>query len=163
MDKSIIENLHSQWRATKAKAEIECESRQLGNLAQAYRECQMFKGSEDFNAICDLYKSTRGLEFCIRYHFPSLSALRLFKSEDTVSKGIYIDAGKVEIHDPTQKILLIGNTQATVYCSETRRYEIAVLHGAEADIHASGWSFVSVQQEQGTSVLNFKSDNAIII
>ena len=163
MEKSIIKSIYSQWKLTKGQARQECENRSLFNMAEKYRLCWMFKGDETLEQIVALYKSIRGLEFCLRYHFPSIETLRLFKNEQTERFGVYIDAGDVFINNPEQKILLIGNTIGNIFCSETRRYEIALLHGASAVVNANGWAVVAPEVETGCSITKNSQDNAIIL
>lgn len=163
MEKSIIKSIYTQWKLTKGQAQQDCENRALFNMAEKYRTCCMFKGDETLEQIVDLYKSTQGLEFCLRYHFPSIETLRLFKNDHPERFGVYIDAGDIVIDNPAQKILLIGDTTGKITCSETRRYEIGVLHGASATINASGWSVVAIEAETGCVIIKNSQENAIIL
>lgn len=163
MEKSIIKSIYAQWKLTKGQAQQECENRALFNMAEKYRTCCMFKGEETLEQIVALYKSIRGLEFCLRYHFPSIETLRLFKNEHPERFGVYIDAGDIVIDNPVQKILLIGDTIGKISCSETRRYEIALLHGASAVVNASGWAIVAPEVETGCGIIKNSQDNAIIL
>ena len=163
MKQELVDIIWAQWKATKACAEEECRQRNLDNLADKYMKCDMFKGNETIEQIASLYKSARGMEFCLTYHFPSIETLRMFKQDNPEQYGVYIDAGVVDISNPTDKVLLIGNTTGRVTCTETRRYQIAVLHGATAVINASGWAVVAPEVESGCSVIKNIKDNAIIL
>lgn len=163
MEQEIINSIYTQWRAAKAEAQRQCEQRSLPNVAEAYRACRMFKGNETTEQIVALYKSTQGVEFCARYHFPSVNTVRLFKGENVERFGIYIDAGSLTLTEPKDKVLLIGRTTATVECAQLRRYEVVCLHGARAVINASRWAVVKVTAEQGCSVIKNIRDNAIIL
>lgn len=158
----IIRQIYAQWRIVKEQARQECESRSLPNLAEKYRKCNMFKGTEDLQGIIRLYTSTQGLEFCMRYHFPNLSTLRLFKAQNVERYGIYIDAGAITLENPTRAIL-IGRTSATVNCSTLERHEVVLLHGARACVNASKWSVVFVKAEQGCTFIKNPSENALIL
>lgn len=163
MEQSLIRSIYAQWKLAKGQAQQECENRSMHNMAEKYRECCMFKGNETFEEIVALYKSTRGLEFCRRYHFPNITTLRLFKNNHPERFGVYIDAGDIVIDNPAQKILLIGDTTGKITCTETRRYEIAVLHGASAIVSASGWSVVAIEAETGCEIIKSSHGNAIIL
>ena len=43
----IIRQVYAQWRIAKEQARQECDSRSLPNMAEKYRMCDMFKGTED--------------------------------------------------------------------------------------------------------------------
>lgn len=163
MEQSLIKSIYVQWKLAKGQAQRECENRALFNLAEKYRECSMFKGNETLEQIISLYKSPRGLEFCMGYHFPSIETLRLFKNGHPERFGVYIDAGEVILNNPVQKILLIGNTTGKITCTETRRYEIALLHGASATFNADGWSVVAIEAETGCGIIKNSQGNAIIL
>lgn len=160
---SVIRQLYAQWRIAKEKARQECESRSLPNLAEKYRKCSMFKGTEDVQGIIRLFSTTQGIEFCMDYHFPNLATMRLFKPYiDPARHGIYLDAGAATIDNPS-KVILIGRTTATINCSSLDRHDVILMHGAKAVINASDWAVVFVNAEQGCTVIRSTTDNAVII
>lgn len=163
MKQELLNTIWAQWNVTKDCAENDCRKRNLNNLSTAYRECNMFKGNETLEELIKLYKSTRGIEFCLTYHFPSIESLRMFKQDNPERLGVYIDAGVVDIDNPTDTILLIGKTTGRITCTEVRRYQLAVLHGATAVINASGWAVVAPEVEKGSVVIKNVKDNAIIL
>lgn len=100
---SVIRQLYAQWRIAKDKARQECESRSLPNVAEKYRKCTMFKGTEDVQGVLRLFSTTQGIEFCMGYHFPNLATMRLFKSYIVPERhGIYLDAGGGHYQRPQQ-------------------------------------------------------------
>lgn len=155
--------MYAQWLAVKGEAQKQCEQRSLTNLAEAYRVCAMFKGNETVEELAALYKSTQGVEFCMRYHFPNLATLRTFKKDHPERFGIYLDAGTITIDNPKDKVLLIGRTTAVVNCSELRRYQVVCLHGARAVVNASKWAVVRTEAESGCSIVKNVSENAVIL
>ena len=160
---SVIRQLYAQWRIAKEKARHECESRSLPNLAEKYRKCSMFKGTEDVQGIIRLFSTTQGIEFCMDYHFPNLATMRLFKPYlDPVRHGIYLDAGAATIDNPS-KVILIGRTTATINCSSLDRHDVILMRGAKAVINASNWAVVFVNAEQGCTVIRSTTDNAMIL
>lgn len=124
--------------------------------------CDKFKGSEDLQAIIQLFKSPQGLEFCIKNHFPRISTMRLFKPYKVERYGIYIDAGEITLSNPGV-VLLIGNTSAKITCDTNKvRNEVVLMHGATAVIKALQWSVTFVKVERGSFIKIIK-DNAIIL
>ena len=152
---AIIRQIYAQWVIAKEQARQECESRSLHNVAEKYRKCNMFKGT-------DVFTSRQGLEFCIRYHFPNIATFRLFKGQGVEKYGIYIDAGVITLKNPARAIL-IGRTSATVNCDECKQHEIVLLHGARAVVNASKWAVASVTASVGCSFIKNTSENAIIL
>lgn len=159
---TLIKQIFAQWKIAKEQARKECESRSLHNLAEKYRKCNMFKGTEDLQDIIRLYTSAQGLEFCMRYHFPNLATLRLFKKYNVEKYDIYIDAGAITLENPTRAIL-IGRTSATINCDTLKKHEVVLLHGANAIVNASKWSVVFVKAEQGCTFIKNPSENALIL
>ena len=75
----IIRQVYAQWRVAKEQARQECDSRSLPNMAEKYRMCDMFKGTEDLQSLIRLFTSPQGMEFCIKHRFPNIATFRLFK------------------------------------------------------------------------------------
>lgn len=160
---AIIRQIYAQWVIAKEQARQECESRSLHNVAEKYRRCNMFKGTEHtIEELAAVFTSRQGLEFCIRYHFPNIATFRLFKGQGVEKYGIYIDAGVITLKNP-ERAILIGRTSATVNCDECKQHEIVLLHGARAVVNASKWAVASVTASVGCSVIKNTSENAIIL
>lgn len=159
---AIIRQIYAQWKIAKEQARQECEDRSLPNMAERYRQCCMFKGTEDLQGIIQLFTSPQGLEFCMRYHFPHMATFRLFKGRGVEKYGIYIDAGAVTLKNP-ERAILIGHTSATIHCDTLERHTVVLLHGAKAVVNASQWAVVRVQVEQGCSCIKNTSGNAVIL
>ena len=161
---TIIRQIYAQWKIAKGQAQRDYESRSLHNVAEKYRRCNLFKGTErTVDELAAVFLSQQGLEFCTRYHFSSLSTFRLFKAQGVDKKyGIHIDAGNITLQNP-ERAVLIGRTVAVVNCDECKRHEIVLLHGARAVINASKWAVVSVTASAGCGYIKNISDNAIIL
>lgn len=160
---AIIRQIYAQWRLAKEQAERECENRGLTNVAEAYRTCNIFKGTErTVEEIAEVFLSTQGLEFCMKYHFPNMATFRLFKDKGAEKFGVYIDAGTITLKN-TEKAILIGRTSATLYYDTLERHTVTLLHGAKAVVNASKWAVVRVQAEQGCNVIKSTSGNAVIL
>ena len=152
----IIRQVYAQWRVAKEQARQECDSRSLPNMAEKYRMCDMFKGTEDLQSLIRLFTSPQGMEFCIKHRFPNIATFNPEKY------GVYIDAGIITLRNPG-KAVLIGRTNATINCDTLERHEIFLLHGAKAFINASGWAVVSVKGSTGCQQIRNVSGNAVIL
>lgn len=160
----IVRQLYTQWRIAKEQVRQDYENRSLHEIAEKYRACDLFKGTErTVEELVEVFLSPAGMEFCRKYHFPSISALRLFKKYGVDKKfGIYIDAGALTLKNP-KRAVFIGNTSATVYCDTLEKHEIQLLHGAKAVVNAFDWSVVFVKAVEGCSVIRNRYDKAVIL
>jgi hypothetical protein len=122
----------------------------------------MFKGTENIEEIIRLFFSPQGVEFCQNYNFPDIKTLRRFKQYDVERFGVYVDAGRITL-DNVRRAILIGETQATVICDKTQRYEVIMMHGAKAEVKASGWSVVCITNKNGCEVTVAAKDRAKIL
>lgn len=158
----IIRQIYAQWRVVKEQVQQDFYNRSLPNIAEKYRKCDMFKGTEDLQSLVRLFTSPQGMEFCIKNRFPNMATFRLFKPFNPETYGIYIDAGIITLNNP-KKAVLIGRTSATINCDTLERHEVFLLHGAKAFINASGWTVVSVQGSTGCQQVRNVTGNAIIL
>ena len=158
----LVKKVHAQWRAAIEQVGRECDSRSLHNLAEKYRRCDMFKGTENLEDIIRLLTSPQGAEFCLAHRFPNPATFRLFKPFNPERHGVFIDAGEITLKDPG-KTVLVGRTTATVNCDTLTRHEVFLMHGAKAVINASGWAVVVVKSSSGCQVIRNISGNAIIL
>lgn len=162
MEHQLINEIHALWEAAKQQAQTECERRSLSNMAEKYRACRMFKGSEDLEQLIALFTSPQGMEFCQSRHFPDLNTLRRFKPYNVERFGVYIDAGKIDLHNEP-KAVLVGNTSATLSYDNRGGHEVFIMHGAQATITASGWAMVFVSAESDCTVIKTERDRAKIL
>lgn len=135
---------------------------QIYAQTQTIGQCGAMKGTEDFEAICELFKSNIGVEFCMKNHFPNMATLRLFKPYHPEQYGIYIDAGAITLTNPKQ-VVLVGRTMATINCDSLQRHDIVLFHGAQAVVNASGWAVCHTTVEQGCHIIRNTSDHAVIL
>lgn len=162
MEHQLINEIHALWWAAKQQAQTECERRSLSNMAEKYRACRMFKGSESLEQLIALFTSPQGIEFCQSRHFPDLNTLRRFKPYNVERFGVYIDAGHINLHNAT-KVVLIGDTTATLTYDNRGGHEVFLMHGAQATITASGWAMVFVSAESDCTVIKTERDRAKIL
>ena len=162
MERTLLNEIYAQWKSAKQRAQQECENRALFNMAEKYRACTMFKGTEDLEQIIRLFTSPQGVEFCQKYHFPDITTLRRFKQYDVERYGIYIDAGHIRLKNE-RTVVLIGKTSACLSYDSNGRHEVILMHGAQASIQASAWAVVFVSGEHGCQVIKKATDRAMIL
>ena len=162
MERTLLNEIYAQWKSAKQRAQQECENRALFNMAEKYRACTMFKGTEDLEQIIRLFTSPQGVEFCQKYHFPDITTLRRFKQYDVERYGIYIDAGHIRLEND-RTVVLIGKTSACLSYDSKGRHEVILMHGAQASIQASAWAVVFVSGEHGCQVIKKATDRAMIL
>lgn len=129
--------------------------------AQLLGACDLFKGTEDLAGLVKLFKSPQGIEFCLKNNFPNLATLRLFKPLDVEQFEIYIDAGTIQLINPTNAIL-VGRTIANINCDTNKAHRITLMQGAKATLTARQWAVAFVKEGRGTSCIKCVYDNAII-
>lgn len=162
MERQLINEIHTLWEAAKRQAQTECERRSLCNMAEKYRACRMFKGSENLEQLVALFTSPQGMEFCQSRHFPDLNTFRRFKPYNVERFGVYIDAEQISLHN-APKVVLVGDTSATLSYDGPGGHEVFLMHGARATITASGWAMVFVASEDGCTVVKTERDRARIL
>lgn len=158
----LIRHIYKEWKSVKKRAQQECENSALFNMAEQYRACCMFKGTEDIEQVVRLFTSPQGVEFCQRYNFPDIQTLRKFKQYDVDRFGVFIDAGGIALNN-VRRVVLVGDTHATITCGNTWRYEIIMMHGAKAEVNASGWAVVSITNKTGCEVKVTATERAKIL
>lgn len=141
---------------------METQIRQIYKQAKQIGCCNRFKGTENLSELIDLFRSPQGIEFCMAHRFPSLSTFAMFPSKETEEKGIFINSGSIELHNPG-KVVLVGDTTATILCdSPDILTDIYVMHGAKATIYAKGWAVASIEVADGVTE-SHREDQAIIL
>ena len=93
-----------------------------------------------------LLLTPQGTEFCTKNNFPSMEQLREFRGKKAESMGIYIDTD-VELTNPV-KVFLAGS-KAILHFDTIGRYNVILMHGAEAEIHAGNYAVVFVKNSGG--------------
>lgn len=136
--------------------------RQIYAQAKTIGACNKINGTESFEDIVKLFLSAQGMEFCLKNNFPSINVFRRFKTLQPEKYGIYIDSGNITLRNPLNAVL-IGSTNATIFCDKLIRNEVCLFHGANAVINARGWSVVAVQTSSNCQCIRNASENAVIL
>ena len=159
-----MENLtpiRTEWRKAKARAAQMCIKAGREDVAQKLNACTMFHGDETLEELVELLFSPQGVEFISRFSFPTLSIFRQFKKYDTQKLGVYIDAGEIMLEE-AHRVLLVGNTTATLKYSQTHENLICALHGATAKIEAAGYSVIHVEIDRHSKAREIVKDHAFV-
>lgn len=125
--------------------------------------CNSFNGGTLEKLVQQLF-SPQGIEFIKNTHYPDLEAFSHMEREYSLQRfGIYVNSGKITLSD-AQKVVLVGNTTATIKCEQTKAFECYLLHGANAHIFCEGYSVLKLENDKfSTYTVEHKGDNAIIL
>lgn len=147
-----IKDAQKKWRAAKQQAQASCETAHQYDMARKLGACQMFTGEESMEEMIRLMFSPQGAEFLTTFGFPDLDTFRKFTKYQPERLGVFIDKGEISLSQE-KNIFVVGNTTARIKCSETALYRIILMHGASADIEASGYAVLKVEKD-GVSSYN---------
>ena len=148
--KEIVE-AQKKWQKAKDQARRICLERGKSDLADRISVCTMFKGTESLDDAASLVFSAQGSEFMTRFGFPSLDTFRSFLKFNPEKYGAYIDKGEIALSGE-KNIFVVGNTTASIKCDQTALYRIILMHGASAEIEASGYSVVKIERDENSEV-----------
>lgn len=70
MEQPLIRDIYAQWKDAKQQAQKECENRSLFNMAEKYRVCSMFKGTETLEQVLKLVFVSAGHRVLHETFFP---------------------------------------------------------------------------------------------
>lgn len=115
-------------------------------IANQLGACRLLHGNENKEDLMRLLLTPQGTEFCTKNNFPSMEQLQEFRGEKAESMGIYIDTD-VELTNPV-KVFLAGS-KSVLHFDTIGRYNVILMHGAKAEIHASNYAVVFVNNAGG--------------
>lgn len=162
MAEELIKEVHSQWKSAKQQAQEECEERALFNMAEKYRACSMFNGTESVEQALRLFITPQGIEFCTKHSFPTLDMCRKFKGSVAESLGVFVEQDIVTRNLPM--VVLIGPCHAELeYDDSTKRHQVVLMYGASAHIKATNWAVVFINNAGGGNVEIEASDFAKVL
>lgn len=116
-------------------------------IANRLGACRLLHGTENKEDLMRLLLTPQGTEFCTSNQFPSLEQLQEFRGNKAESLGIFIDTD-IELANPV-KVFLAGSTKAVLYFNTIGRYNVILMHGAKAEIHASNYAVVFIKNAGG--------------
>lgn len=136
--------------------------KKLYKAARPFGPCGMFRGTESFRELMELFLSPQGIEFCMENDFPPAGYLQAVREAGASEMGIHIDEGKGTARN-ARIIALVGDTDFELFY-DTLEYacKVVLMKGARCTIHASGYSVVSVSAQPGCEVFKDISDRAIV-
>ena len=88
-----------------------------------------------------------------------MEQLRKFRGKKAESMGIYIETD-VELTNPVK--IFLASSKATLHFDTIGRYNVILMHGAEAEIHASNYAVVFVKNAGGEVKID-KDNTALIL
>lgn len=116
-------------------------------IANKLGACRLLKGNENKEDLMRLLLTPQGTEFCTSNQFPFIVQLREFKGEKAENLGVFIDTD-MEQSNPA-KVFLAGSTKAILRFDMIGRYNVILMHGAKAMIHASNYAVVFIKNAGG--------------
>ena len=128
-------------------------------IANRLGACRLLHGTENKEELMRLLLTPQGTEFCTKNNFPSMEQLREFRGKKAESMGIYIETD-VKLTNPV-KVFLAGS-KAILHFDTIGRYNVILMHGAEAEIHASNYAVVFVKNAGG-KVITHKDHTAGVL
>lgn len=129
-------------------------------IANRLGACRLLHGTESKEDLMRLLLTSQGTEFCTKNNFPSMAQLQQFKGETAERLGIFIDTD-TELTNPA-KVFLAGHTRAVLHFDTIGRYNVILMHGAKAEIHASNYAVVFVKNAGG-EVEVVKDNTALVL
>lgn len=131
------------------------------NSAHSLGACRKLDKISDYRTLVAAFFSPQGQEFCEKYCYPSIEALREIKDE-VKPRGVYVDCGDVKIKGK-KNVCLAGNTHAEIYVSGVRfTHAVVLMHGASATIHAENYAVVKIVNIGGGKV-NINRDKTVVV
>ena len=157
-----IKEAQKKWRKAKALAGKTCFEQGKTKMAQRLSECAMFTGNETLEEMVCLMFSAQGSEFLTTFGFPDLDTFRKFLKYQPERFGVFIDKGEISLSQE-KNIFVVGNTTARIKCGETALYRIILMHGAAADIEASGYAVLKIEADSISKYNLKKTDFAKVL
>ncbi len=109
--------------------------KQAQTKSKCVKKAGIFKGTENFEELMELLQSELGVEFCLKYNFPTLEVFQEFnKVYNLTDYGIYVDSGKIQLHNKAF-ILAVGDTHLIInYDTENKENKVVLMHDAIVEI-----------------------------
>lgn len=158
----FVSRLHKHWREVSRDAQSRCKEHKMDKIAKVLADCKLFTGKEEMNELIRLIYSPQGMEFMVKHYFPSMAEWREFRNFDADRYNIFIDAGDIRLLNP-HRVILVGNTTATIEYTATEAYQLCVLQGAKAEVSAKGYSVVKIEADASAIVRCDKQEFAKVL
>lgn len=129
---------------------------------KAHGACKSFVGGSLETLISELF-SPQGIEFIMRKGYPGLDEFReIQKMQDLSPFGIYVDSGNIELSEH-RKVFLVGNTRAMLQYRDLARNKVCLIHGAIANIKASGYCVLRIEKDKDSSFKCSATEHAKVL
>lgn len=106
--------------------------------------CHLLRTNMTPQELCHLLHSPEGVEFILK-GIPTIDTWRDLGNhyKDILTyHNIYLDSGHIKLDGTLKSIIAIGRTIITAHPDKPDLYHYTLLHGAKAEVYASGWSVV---------------------
>lgn len=133
-------------------------AKKIHKEAKKFKACKFLKGDESFAELVSLLFTPKGWEFCEANNFPSIDIFREAVLDDY---SIFVDEGDISI-EQTEKVVLVGDTKATMEFNGIGEYHVYLLHGASAKITANNFAVV-ILHYKNCNVEKIKKNNGLIV
>lgn len=138
------------------------KAQQLLKQAQQFNPCSRFNNCSSITELIDLMLTPQGVEFCTKNNYPSIEAWDGIDKTSLHAKGIYVNAGEIELKNRAM-VFLFGKTAATLtYDDPSKRHQIILMGGTSAKVVASGYAVVAITNAGGVVDTEVK-ENAVIL
>jgi len=118
------------------------QAKQVNKLKRGISTCKILKRGDTIETLIDKLLSDEGLAFARQTNFPSIDILRAHKDKCT-PKGIFVDASGSFVNAPL--IFLCGKGKSKLaFNNQSQIYNVYLMHGAEAEIFATGGAVVQL-------------------
>lgn len=113
--------------------------------------CEKIGDVIDYESLIKLFFSPQGREFCYKHNYPTLEVFRSIRDEVKPHR-VFVDSGNIEAYNEPY-IALVGDTHAKIKVRGVDAlYHIVLMHGATAEIEASHYAVVHIQNISGGDV-----------
>lgn len=158
----ILAKAKTEYRAANLIAREQAWQRGDRALFRALRDCNLFHGTEDIDALTDLIFSPQGREFIVKYGVPKLETWQMLQTMSRslrlkADHGIYIDSPLVRLTD-RPRLWLVGSTKAEIRCTRTETYLICLAHGARALVKAAPTAVIVSECDAQSHILIQRTD-----
>lgn len=127
--------------------------------------CDLLRTNMTLSELCHLMHSPQGIEFLLK-SIPTIEMWRYLAEEyqeTLVSNHIYLDSGLVELDGTPKSVIALGRTTLLARPDQLDLYHYTALHGASAEVRATGWAVVRVETDNESHSLVVTEDRAIAL
>lgn len=135
----------------------------MSEKIKAHGACKTFVGGTRIEQLVKELFTPQGVEFVMKTGFPGLREFRQMQKVYNLAKyGIYLDCEEITLEEK-RDVFIIGETKAILKYNELAKSHVCVIHGAKAEIRASGYAVVKVESDRRSKVNCIISERGVIL